>query len=529
MSDIEIKFDIEKYLNNFKYNFDGYIPSKDSIRFIEFIKLVNIDRGGEENKSPLVHYKMIDNIFSKEQDIAIMCHRGFSKSSMIEYLIWYIALFGSVPNFGKVNFGLYISDSIENGVKTMRNSIDNRYDNSSFLKEHIPYMRSTEQRIVFKNKAGSKFTLKLYGSKTGVRGAREAGTRPQIAFFDDLIQKSEDARSKPILESIENTIYSDVEDAMHPKHRKFVWAGTPFNQNDPLYKAIQSGAWSASVYPVCEKFPCKKDEFIGSWEDRFDWNGVNQTYLKRKRVGKTELFFREMMLRITAEEDRLIDENDIVWFNRDDVIKKKDYYNFYITTDFATSEKDSADYSAIFVWAINSNDDKMLVDGIMARQLMNKNIDDLFRLVQIYKPLSVGVEITGQQGGFISWIKDEMVRRRVYFGLASMAGSNTEGIRPTSNKFERFMLIQPQFRMKKIWFPKELKESKLIKETMNELKNITVDGIKSAHDESIDCISMLGSINIAVPSQSTEFKYNSNNMIWEVDDEDENYSNPFVI
>ena len=32
---------------------------------------------------------------------------------------------------------------------------------------------------------------------------------------------------------------------------------------------------------------------------------------------------------------------------------------------------------------------------------MDKNIDDLFVLAQKYKPLSVGIEITGQQEGFI--------------------------------------------------------------------------------------------------------------------------------
>ena len=41
---------------------------------------------------------------------------------------------------------------------------------------------------------------------------------------------------------------------------------------------------------------------------------------------------------------------------------------------------------------------------------MDKNIDDLFVLAQKYKPLSVGIEVTGQQEGFIPWIKSEMVK-----------------------------------------------------------------------------------------------------------------------
>ena len=44
------------------------------------------------------------------------------------------------------------------------------------------------------------------------------------------------------------------------------------------------------------------------------------------------------------------------------------------------------------------------MDGICKRQGMDKNIDDLFVLAQKYKPLSVGIEVTGQQEGFIPWI-----------------------------------------------------------------------------------------------------------------------------
>jgi len=46
--------------------------------------------------------------------------------------------------------------------------------------------------------------------------------------------------------------------------------------------------------------------------------------------------------------------------------------------------------------------------------LMNATVDNLFRLVQEYSPLEVGIEITGQQGGFISWIQNEMTSRNIY-------------------------------------------------------------------------------------------------------------------
>jgi len=69
---------------------------------------------------------------------------------------------------------------------------------------------------------------------------------------------------------------------------------------------------------------------------------------------------------------------------------------------------------------------------------MDVNVDDLFRLAQIYSPQQVGVEISGQQKGFIPWIQEQMMVRNIYFPLASDHNSKELGIRPNTNKVQRF-------------------------------------------------------------------------------------------
>lgn len=100
------------------------------------------------------------------------------------------------------------------------------------------------------------------------------------------------------------------------------------------------------------------------------------------------------MLRISSEDERLIQDSEIKWYSRTQLLRLRSCYNFYITTDFATSEKQVSDYSVISVWAYGSNGDWFWVDGIACRQTMDKNFDDLFRLVQEYQPQQVGVETT---------------------------------------------------------------------------------------------------------------------------------------
>lgn len=506
---------VEDYLNQISYKEDkGYIPSTFALEFINFIKLVN-GSAGEENKTPVIHYRMLDTISGKEKDIVNMLFRGSAKTTlMAEYLILYIAVYGEIQGFGKIPLGLYVSDSIENGVKNMRKNLEYRWSNSEFLKTFIPNTRFTDVRWEFINVDNLTTVFKGYGAKTGVRGAKEMGQRPYLAILDDLVS-DEDARSATVIASIEDTVYKAIDYALHPNRRKVIWNGTPFNSRDPLYKAVESGAWKVNVFPVCESFPCTRKEFIGAWEDRFNYDYVKAQYDKALKSGKIDTFNQELMLRIMSDEDRLITDSDIRWFKREDVLKNKGIFNFYITTDFATSEKTSSDYSFISVWAYNANGDWFWVDGVCKKQLMDKNIDDLFRLVQMYKPQQVGVEVTGQQGGFIPWLNQEMMKRNVWFTLASDNNSSNPGIRPNTNKMQRFNIVVPWFKTHKMFFPEEMKLSEPIVELMDELRLASAGGFKSKHDDGIDTISMLASMTAWKPSEAIPLVENKELNIWQ--------------
>jgi predicted phage terminase large subunit-like protein len=510
---------VEDYLNATDYSIDPYyVPSDFALEFVTFIKLVNGSQG-EENKTPLIHYRMLDTLTHGGSRVINLCHRGAAKTTlMAEYFFLYIATYGEIPGFGKVDLALYVSDSIENGIKNMRKNLEFRWENSDFLKQYVPEIRFTDIRWEFKNADGKVFIVKGYGAKTGVRGAKEMGKRPDIAVLDDLIS-DEDARSDTVIKAVEDTVYKAVNYALHPTRNIIIWSGTPFNARDPLYKAVESGAWGVNVFPVCEQFPCEEHEFKGSWPDRFTYKYVKDQYDKAVMLGKVDTFNQELMLRIMSEEDRMILDSDIGWYKLDSVLRHKPRFNFYITTDFATSVKESADFSVISVWAYNNVGDWLWVDGICKRQLMDKNIDDLFRLAQMYKPQQVGIEVTGQQGGFIQWIMEQMMERNIYFPLASEGNNNRPGIRPNTNKMVRFNTVVPLFKARKIFFPIERKNEGPIQEALNELSLASVSGFKSKHDDFIDTISMLSSLTPWKPSEEAPLHQVESGM-WDIDVED---------
>ena len=494
---------LDEYLDTVDYDYlnsNKYIPTEFALVFMSFIKLVNGSEG-ESNKTPTAHLSMLDKLITRKSNkIVNLCFRGMAKTTVFgEYLILYIACFGSLPKLGKVNAMMYVGDTVDNGVKSLRKNLEYRYDHSVFLQNMIPHAEFTDKYIEFKNKENHVLGVKLFGATTGIRGTKIFGKRPTLAILDDLIS-DEAAKSKATMDLIRNTVYKGIDYALDPENSLVIFNGTPFNKEDIIIQAVESGAWEVNVYPVCESFPCTKENFKGAWEDRFDYDYINTQYEFAKKSGMLQSFYQELMLRISTDEEKLIPPNCINWYNKSNLLKNKGYYNFYITTDFATSKKNSSDFSVISVWAYNSNGDWFWVDGICKRQTMDKNIDDLFRFVTAYSPQSVGIEVTGQQGAFIDWIRKEMMSRNIWFNLASNNNSNKPGIRPDVDKLSRFNLMVPLFKSNKIYFPFEDKDTETVKEAISEIDLVTYNGIKGK-DDFLDTISMLAYIRAWKPSE----------------------------
>lgn len=516
-----VRQSVDDWLNEVDYtalNTGHYVPSAFALKFMNFIKLVN-GGAGEENKTPVVHLAMLDQISGQKQQIANLCHRGVGKTTLMgEYLIPYIAVFGGIEGFGDVSGMIYVSDSMDNGAKMLRKNIEFRYNQSDFLQDWIPKAVFTDPYLEFVNKEGHQLGVRLYGAKTGIRGSKIFGKRPTIALLDDLVA-DEDAKSKASMEAIKDTVHKGVKAALHPTRRKIIFNGTPFNKNDVLYEAVESGAWHVNVWPVCERFPCSREEFRGSWEDRFTYEFVKQEYENAVLEGKLGAFMQEYMLRISSEEERLIQDNEIRWYSRQNLLKYRERFNFYITTDFATRGKQNNDFSVISVWAYNANGDWFWVDGICAKQTMDKSVDDLFRLVQLYKPQAVGVEVSGQQYAFINWLQNEMMSRNIWFTFAR--GKNGQaGIQPEMDKLARFNLVVPLFKAGKIYLPEEMRTSQIIGELVQEIQLATGSGLKSKHDDFIDTVSMLMYLQPWKPSEDTPPVQNHGG-VWELEEDDE--------
>jgi len=510
-----------------------YVPSEEAMKFIAFIRAANV----EDNANAEIHYKLADKYFSTDKQILIEAFRGSAKSTMMEWFVIYIAAMGRLHNFGNVDFIAFIGDSMENGTKNFFRNISGKIDKSELLGQLLKIKRKTDSEMELQNVDGVELNLKGYGASTNIRGVRYKGSRPDIVILDD-ITTNDAINSETIQNTINDNFYKSVIPALHPTRYKIFFIGTPISERDIIHQLSNNSKWTVHKFPIAQKFPCGKEEFVGNWQDRFPYEAVEEKYEMYKEAGKAQDFYQEFMLEITDLTTLLVEEEDIQWFDPSIIKKNKHNYNFYIATDFATSTKKSADFSTIGVFAISSNNDWLLVDGQCLRQTMQENIDDLFRYVKKWQPLSVGIESSGQQGGFISIMQEMMMKRNTWFTFAKKPGSKDVGIRPIKDKTHRFVTgVQPKFKQNKIWLPKvELAKLvsprlvDLVEEMAHELSRFTLaGGVKTlAHDDAIDLLNQLSEMDIYTPSSQAELttsEVTDDGLIWESvwDSDDDDY------
>ena len=476
-----------------------YIPSEEALKFIAFIRA----GGLEENTSPKAHYQIADVLFSSRTSdwkVVIECLRGMGKSTLLEYVYIYVSSLGRWPGFGDATFWVFLGANQEGNVKMFFKNVASKVNNSAFYSSILEIQRQTDTDIELKNQSGVVTSVAGRGMGTNWRGIRSAdGKRPSILLADDVLP-NDVMTSEVIRKTIETNWYNSALPALNPTKHKVIYIGTPLSEADLLHKLKNSGVYTVIRFPLCSKFPCSEDEYDSIWPDRFPFRYASDMYKQYEATGTTQSIYTEYKLQVTDLATLQVDEEDIRWFDPSVANKNRSAYNFYITTDFATSTSKSADYSVISVWAVSATEDWLLVDGQCRRQTMQENLEDLFKYVRRWKPLSVGIESSGQQGGFLSIIDDMMIATGTFFTLARKRGSKEPGIRPVKDKVHRFVTgVQPKFKQGKVWLPKpDLLTARPgflehVTELLDELGKLTLaGGVKALkHDDVIDTLSML--------------------------------------
>jgi len=560
------KITVDKLLDHIDLKLTWYIPSLEAVEFFMFIRLVLGEEPENLNSKP--QYFLIDSIFKNPNIIpffmargidmddypaetVVLCSREFSKSVLTTFLILYMAYKGEFASYGKINYGLYVSDSMRNGVKKMMGRLKAIYYESEFLQGEFEFVSFTQEETVMIRHPRSPKEIKLFnqyvveqkkpkeqvpgrmkrtfkvdglGAATSSRGASNALTRPQFVFIDDVVANEVDATSDTILSSIESTIEADIRGGLSGSGYFMVVIGTPYNKKDPVYKRVESGLMLPVVFPRAAKIPLdtmKSKEFESVWPDRHTFKKCRIEYRGAKKAEedgdgfKMKKLLQEHYLRITNSEDQMIKDNQLQWYSTKQLMPNIGNYNLVMTTDYTASNELRGDFSVVYMWAINSNRDWFLLDMSVKRQTIEDQFQTTIQMVQKWISLTgkiaeVAVELDGQQRLNVHSLKEAQMKHNVWFTFSRQIGASPgqwgfSRRKAGGDKHMQFMRVHHMFQNGHIFLPEEFKDSPDMVELLDEIKYLTYDSINSKHDDALDGISAIGVLDVVYPGAEDTF------------------------
>lgn len=322
--------------------------------------------------------------------------------------------------------------------------------------------------------------IESYGKHEAIRGIVKRAVRPKLILADDL-QDTKESRSEKILEDDWKWFLSDI--MFLSQHARVFLIGNNLGEKC----IIERVAASAEAFGFkFERIPKLNPDNTPTWPSKYTFEAVMKEKEAFRVAGQLPIWLREAMCVSVSDETRLFKKEDFRYFlpgMRDKILADS---NLYMTIDPAASVEDTADYRALVVAAISSDNRWFIPDVSYGRYNPSELIDEIFRLVVLYKLQEVGIEEGVLKAQLDHYLKKEMQRRNIYFTIRPL--------KARARKEERIRLLQPRFKAQTIYFEAD---APWLAEMEAELLAFTMEGTRGLHDDVIDALAYME--QIAVP------------------------------
>jgi len=465
---------------------EPYKPLKWSLKFFSW---VNAHIKKEQNVTPRMHYQMYDELIGvPDINVQALVHRGGAKSTVLTtYLPIYIAVNGTMDNFGPVHNLVIFSATVEQAVDQLK-AVRDIWENNEIIQEYLHLAKTKAGKVVadkvdyvaWTNRQGHTIHIQAKGAGQSMRGTRKNGTRPQVCIFDDIlpdaILTSELERKK-----LKTWFYSTVAQAVDITHFKKIVVGTPMTNDDLLMLMARGSSYKTIMFPVANEFPVPVEEMITSWKDRFTPERVMKAFTEAKESHAEDDFYREMMLEVVNEEMRIFKNTYYREFDYNSMKKHFHTMNFFTTMDLAVSKKESGDYVFVMTIGVNAEGHWFLVKIDGGRFDPTETIDILFDHVKAFQPIEVRAEKAALQQVLDHFIELKMRETNTFFYYTGLENNSM------MSKNFRINGLRPLMKRGRIHFVRDRDETSMA-ELYYEMRGYTKIGGTTAHDDAIDCL-----------------------------------------
>ena len=421
---------------------------------------------------PEFHKEMWEACTSDAKKVAIAAPRSHAKSTAITH-----AYILAMMLFREKAFCLLISDT-EGQASEFLGDIRAELEENEALQEkfglRMPLLKSTETNIICQFNDGGKFRIQAKGSEQKVRGIKWRGKRPDLIVIDDAendeIVMNPERRKKFRLWFMKALV------PCGSKSCSIRMVGTILHLDSMLQRLLDDKTWKHLFYEACDS---KFENPL--WPEQFSSEELREIYESYKEQNDPEGFSQEYRNRPVSIEDAFFNKDYFFDFERDGDRALLPNLEYFAAADFAISEKETADYTAIVVGGMSPEGILHIVEVKTGRWDAMQIIDELLSTQKMYSIntwIFESVKIDKAIGPFL---EKEMQKRGVYMHIHKET--------PTQSKTMRAASIRAMHKSGAIRYDHN---ASWYSEFYDELMMVGESGPRGRHDDMFDAFAYIG-------------------------------------
>jgi predicted phage terminase large subunit-like protein len=434
---------------------------------------------------PPFHHEMWELCCSEEPYVAIAAPREHAKSTAITH-----AYILAMMCYKKKSFCLLVSDT-ETQAAEFLGDIKAELVGNDLLRENFgikKILKDTETNIIVQFADGKKFRIVAKGSMQKVRGLKWNGRRPDLIVGDDL--ENDDLVMNPERRSKFQRWFLN---ALIPCGSDTCWVrivGTIIHMDGMLQRLIDAPSWKHLFYEAHNP-----DFSVILWPEQWPKERLlrrRQTYIEQNNP---EGYAQEYLNKPIAIENAFFNPDYFYDFDRDkDGHWIKPNLEYYAACDFAISEKERADYTAIVVVGMDPDGILHVVDAKRGRWDSESIIEELLATNKHYKPNMWIFETAKIDKAIGPYLEIEMRKARNYLNIHPET--------PTQSKTMRARSIQGMHKSGSIKYDKD---AHWYPDFEGELLTVADSGPRGKHDDYFDAFAYCGlAIDMFYEAQSNQ-------------------------
>ena len=448
--------------------------------FVNAFLLKNFDKPAP---IPDFHREMWEMCCSPRKFVAIAAPRAFAKSTAITHTYVLAALL-----FRERSFVLVVADTEGQATFFVEDLKRELLYNEDIVKTFgiAKLAKDSTTDFIVEFSDGHQARVIAKGSGQKVRGTKWDKKRPDLIVCDDLENEELVAnperretfsrwfsgsllptRSKEGIIRIVGTILH-TDSLLNSLMPRLGRPNRPVYTDDLKELSNPQDIWLSARYRAHNKEMTKS---LWPQGKSIEWlKRERQTYLES---GKTDLWAQEM-LNIPYDEATAPFRRS--YFTPMEDGEKEQSFNYYISTDFATQEKQKTDYTVFLVAGINEEGTIYVLKVIQQRMESPEILETLNLLCKRYNPNSVFVE-KGQIWSTLSpLVTNEMYKTGHFFSVEELPSITDKRSRSASIR-ARMKVGQVRFDKQSDWYPDF--ETECLR-------------FPQGHDDQVDALSLLG-------------------------------------